>query len=103
METAVRLQPNNGGFHLLFGNLLHRIGRIDEAAFHFETGVRLKPYSADAHYGYAAFLAAAGKNDEYIGELRKVIRLNPNYVDAYLRLGDALFAKAISRRPRSII
>ena len=40
----------------MYANLLQRIGRNDEAAFHFEAGTRLKPNSADAHYSYAAFL-----------------------------------------------
>ena len=45
METALRLQPNNGDFHLMYANLLQRIGRNDEATLHFETGTRLKPSS----------------------------------------------------------
>ena len=60
METALRLQPNNGDFHLMYANLLQRIGRNDDAASHFEAGTRLKPNSADAHYSYAAFLAGSG-------------------------------------------
>ena len=38
METALRLQPNNGDFHLMYANLLQRIGRNDEATARGEGG-----------------------------------------------------------------
>jgi len=71
METALRLEPNNADFHLVYATLLQRIGRNDDAAVHFEAATRLKPNSVEAHYSYAAFLAGVGKNDEYISELRR--------------------------------
>ncbi|PYI70145.1 MAG: hypothetical protein DMF02_09695 [Verrucomicrobia bacterium] len=92
METALRLEPNNPDFHLVYATLLQRIGHNDEAALHFETAIRLKPDSVEAHYSYAAFLAGLGNNDEYISELRRVLQLRPDYPYAELRLADALFA-----------
>jgi len=89
---AIRINPA-GPFHYTLGNVLRKLGRLDEAAVNYREALRLIPAMVEAYVGLGNTLRAQGKPDEAAGHFRKALKLKPDLIEAHLNLGSALRAQ----------
>lgn len=68
--------------------LLHRLGRTDEAIFTYERFIDRGLASAEIHNNYASIFHESGRCEEAIIAYEAAIRLDPSHVDAYYNLSD---------------
>ena len=92
IERAIRSNPT-GPFHYTLGNVLRKLGKLDEAAGNFREALRFTPSMVDAHLGLGNTLKAQDKHDEAAGHFRKALELKPDMVEAHLNLGNVLRAQ----------
>jgi Flp pilus assembly protein TadD len=64
LERAIRLEPNNGAYHLQLATLCQQAGNPDEARQHLETAVKLAPNLADAWGNLFNLLTAQGRTED---------------------------------------
>jgi serine/threonine protein kinase/tetratricopeptide (TPR) repeat protein len=88
--VAVALRPDSSAAHTELGNVLRKIGRLDEAIAEGAEAVRVNPHDALSHISLSASLAEKGRVDEAIAECHEAIRLNECLPLAYNNLGIAL-------------
>jgi tetratricopeptide (TPR) repeat protein len=89
-QEAVRLEPAAAEAHANLANNLLRLGRHEQAIFHYRLALQLQSDSVDAHCGLGVALARAGELDEAMDHYRKAIYLRPNFAEAHSNLAHAL-------------
>ena len=72
------------------GQVLERLGRVDEAAASFERAARLAPDTRSYHFNLARTANLLGQTDRAIAEYREVVRLQPDDYAARYTLAMAL-------------
>ena len=92
IEKAIRVNPS-GPFHYTLGNVLRKLGRLDEAAGNFREALRFTPSMVDAHLGLGNMLKTQDKYDEAVEHFRKALKLKPDLVEAHLNLGNVFRAQ----------
>lgn len=85
-DEAIRLDPQNPGFHNDLANLLSRIGRTEEAEKHYKTAISSNPGMPYVHYNLGRLYEKTGRADEAAAEYNEELKVNPGSVQA----GDAL-------------
>jgi len=63
-RQALKLSPNEVEIHLWLGNVLARLGQLDEALAHFQKAIEINPDFADAQVELTRTLAAQGKKED---------------------------------------
>ena len=86
---AIRISPA-GPFYYTLGNVLRKLGRLDEATGNFRAALRLMPNMVEAHLGLGNTLKAQDQHDEAAGHFRKALKRKPDLVEAHLNLGNVL-------------
>ena len=76
-ERALALDASYAPAHLLYGQILARLGRDDEADRAFQAALESAPQLAAAHLGRGQLAAAAGSNDAALQHLRRAQELDP--------------------------
>jgi tetratricopeptide (TPR) repeat protein len=76
--------------HLNLGAILMDLGKLDQAADHFETALRIDPKFARAHSDMALFLARKGDRAGAAARFQKALELDPDNAATHLSLGTAL-------------
>ncbi len=61
------------GFHYLRGDVLARLGRVEEAEQELSEEVRLFPRRADARVALVALYAASGRREEAVAAIRQIL------------------------------
>jgi tetratricopeptide (TPR) repeat protein len=56
LERSLVFRPNDPNLRVIYGNLLFRVKKLDEAAARYEEALKLAPQSAEAHYNLALTL-----------------------------------------------
>ena len=72
----------------LRAQLLHRVGRTDEAIVTYERFIDRGLASAEIHNNYASIFHESGRCEEAIGAYEAALRLDPSHVEAYFNLSD---------------
>lgn len=117
LETAIRLDPNNGGAYLELGLLLGQAGDVEGAAAAFRKALSTNPNWPEAHFniGLTLVTESNAKRDwpGAMAEFRTALRLKPDYAEAHHLLGAGLletgdrnaaiaeFTKALKSNPMS--
>jgi Tfp pilus assembly protein PilF len=83
--------------HATMGEVLARIGRLDEALDQLKQATNLRPDFPGAHYNFGAVLFQKGQIDDAIAEWRSALALHPNDFDTNSGLGNALVNKGLYR------
>ena len=89
-ETMIRRDGSKVALHDDVGVLYLELGRVKEAAAHFEASAGLAPGSAAAHYNFATTLTLLGRLDAAVEEYQRALAIRPDYALAHNNLGDAL-------------
>jgi serine/threonine protein kinase/Tfp pilus assembly protein PilF len=93
--VEVALRPDSPGAHGNLGNVLHDMGRLDEAIAQHREALRLSPNDHLGHTNLGLVLAAKDLLDEAEAEHRVAIRLKPTDPLAYHNLGNVLNRKGL--------
>ena len=89
-KQALRLVPDQLGFHLELADAYARSGRIDEAAAAFDQAVKQFPDQPVVYNNRGMFRQRQGQTTEAVSDYTRAISLNPRYVFAYTNRGFAL-------------
>ena len=81
-KRALELDPNSATAHQWYGDLLLRLGRMEEARAELKVAQQLDPLSLPINTGVAAQLYFARQYDGAIQQLKKTLNLDPNFVPA---------------------
>jgi len=92
-KHAIKVTEDNWLAHNSLGVALTKIGKFDEAIFHFHKTLIIRPKDAIAYNNLGSTLAKKGELDEAILNFRKAVAIIPGYVNALDNLGKALFSK----------
>ena len=92
ITRAIRVSPA-APFHYTLGNVLRKLGRLDEAAANYRAALKLAPGMVEAHVGLGNALKAQDRPEEAAGHFRAALKLKPGLVEAHLNLGNALKAQ----------
>jgi tetratricopeptide (TPR) repeat protein len=89
---ALELHPS-AITHFNYGNVLLKMGRLDEAAQHYQRAVALAPDNPQmrvARNNWAIALAQLNQAPQAESLLRETMKLYPDYADAHANLGTVL-------------
>jgi len=89
-KHALAVTPPNAAMESVLGFALHRAGRLDEAAAHFEKTLQIDPNFYDGLVGMGLIRFYQGRVPEAIEYAQAVIRLQPDAAKAHDLLGMAL-------------
>lgn len=90
-DKAISLRPGFIDAHLRRGELLTRLGRLEEAVMTFEHVTRLDGPKALAFFQLAATLMqAAGRTEEAIDAYGRSVEIDPTFVKAMVQRANAL-------------
>ncbi|MGA2178884.1 MAG: tetratricopeptide repeat protein [Verrucomicrobiota bacterium] len=79
--------------HNNLGNVLLKMGSVDEAIVHYQTTLQIKPDYAEAHNNLGNALLQKGSVDEAITHFQRALQINPDSAEAHNNLGNALLQK----------
>jgi tetratricopeptide (TPR) repeat protein len=84
---------NHADYHLKFGELLLRRGRVNEALTHLQKVSRLYPYNPELQKTIGVAFYKKGQVDQAIRQYQEALRQKPDLVEAHYDLGVALSQK----------
>lgn len=100
-EFALKKNPKDAHAHLHLGNLLANLGRLDEAAKHWQQAADLEPKLAMAHRNLGLYLSTMkSAHDQAAEHYRRAIAVRPSDQTLYRDLAEILIA---SQRRREAI
>jgi len=89
---ALEIHPSSTT-HFNYGNVLLKMGRLDDASRHYQQAISLAPDNPQmrvARNNWAIALAQVNRSSEAEALLRETIELYPDYADAHANLGTVL-------------
>jgi tetratricopeptide (TPR) repeat protein len=94
-QQAVTLKPDNAGYYNNLGNVLARVGKIDEARAAYTKSAELDPPGAAlAWRNFGISLYQAGRMQEAVEPLKKAAEIDPKNAQTWYLLGACLVASA---------
>jgi len=94
-QRAIELNPAYARAHNLYGYLLYRLGRFEEAIAELKRGVELDPLSLLNNRVLGQAFYNARQYDQAIEQFRKTLELDPNFSSAHRFLGRAYLQKSM--------
>jgi tetratricopeptide (TPR) repeat protein len=95
IEISIGIDKKFAPAYYLYGHVLRRAKRFDEARTAFEKVVQLNPRIGFAHRSLGDVLSAKGLREEAVTQYRIAVKLNPSDFGAWESWGEAL--KALGR------
>lgn len=89
-QKAVKFAPQDDEAHSNLGNVLRKLGRLDEAEVSSRRAADLNPELAENHNNLGATLQEMGKLDEARGCYQRAIALKPDFAEAHNNLAALL-------------
>jgi TolB-like protein/DNA-binding winged helix-turn-helix (wHTH) protein/Flp pilus assembly protein TadD len=93
LEYALSLEPTNPVNLLASGELMLKLGRLDEAISLWEHVSNRDPVNPTSHSNLCTAYLWAGRFDEAIASMRTALTLSPGRFRAHYRIGEALLHK----------
>jgi len=90
---AVKVTENNFIIHHIYGDMLFRKNRFDEAIIQFSEALRINPNDYEAHNGMGKTLLKQGKIEKAITHFAEALRLKPDDPRTIHSWGLALMAQ----------
>lgn len=75
IDRSIALAPESAHFHVNRGNVLHSLGRVDEAIAAYQIAIARAPEDVSAHGNLAQALRGVGRRDEALESAGAAIRL----------------------------
>jgi serine/threonine-protein kinase len=96
-QRAIELDPGYAYAHELYGYLLYRLGRFEEAIAEIKHSVELDPLSLQDNRVLGQAYYFARQYDQAIEQFRKTIELDPNFPGGHEFLGEVYLHKSMYR------
>lgn len=90
---VVKVTENNFIIHHIYGDMLFRKNRFDEAIIQFSEALRINPNDYEAHNGMGKALLKQGKTEKAVAHLAEALRLKPDDPRTIHSWGLALMAQ----------
>ncbi|GAF98371.1 unnamed protein product, partial [marine sediment metagenome] len=90
---AAKVTENNFIIHHIYGDMLFRKNRFDEAIIQFSEALRINPNDYEAHNGMGKALLKQGKIEKAVAHLAEALRLKPDDPRTIHSWGLALMAQ----------
>jgi len=90
LSKAVALNPNDAGAQFNHGNVLLRLGRLDDALVSFGKALSLNPGLREAHLNRGGILMFRRRFEEALSCFDAAIQSDPKYSQAHCNRGNAL-------------
>lgn len=87
---ALRVTKGNYIVHAIWGGVLYKQGRLDEAIAQYQASLQFHPANGEIHDSLGCALLEQGKLDEATWHMQQAVRINPNLASAHNDLGQAL-------------
>lgn len=87
ISRAAAAAPDEVRYQLGMGQVLHALGRGDEAVRVYRRALQLDPESADAHFALGVTLQWQGQHESAIGAFERAIQLRGDFAEAFNNLG----------------
>jgi tetratricopeptide (TPR) repeat protein len=94
LERAISLDPTLYQGHFLLGNVLAKLGEIDEAVGEYRFTITLSPDQPRAYYQLALVLQAKQDKDGAKQELAKALAVDGHYAPARVEMGRLLLGQS---------
>jgi len=89
-RRAYQLKPGDATIRCNLGNLLQRMGKLDEAIAHFRQAIKSRPDLAEAYSSLGAALIRKGELGEAVKQYQHALQIRPDFAEAHSNLGIAL-------------
>jgi Flp pilus assembly protein TadD len=73
LDLAVQINPNNPLSRAIYGDLLGRVGRFDEAEAHLRAAMAAEPFYAEPYALLGDVYAAAKRIDDAVAQFREYL------------------------------
>ncbi len=90
ISRAIRLRPNESGWHFNLGTIHQALGQLEPAVACFQEAARLQPQFTAAHINRGAALRALRRHREAILSFRAALDIQPDSAQTHFALGTAL-------------
>jgi len=92
-KRAIEIDPYYVEAYNNLGNLMFKLGRLNEAKFCYEKILQILPDFAEGHYNLASVFFVEENFDDAEKECLKAIKIDENFAEAYEILGLILIKK----------
>jgi tetratricopeptide (TPR) repeat protein len=89
-KKAIAIKPDYAEAHYNLGNLLHELGRLEDAGASYYKAIAFKPELAKAHNNLGITLLELGRLEDAEMSYKKAIVIKPDYAEAHYNLGNLL-------------
>jgi tetratricopeptide (TPR) repeat protein len=89
LSHTLACTSGNNAAHNNLGTALLQMGRVDEAAIHFQKILEVQPQNAEARNNLGNVLFQKGRVDEAVADYQKALEINPKFALARYNLGVA--------------
>ena len=90
-QSALRLSPNEEGFHYKLGNILLEEGNTDQAINSYKAALRIEPNSTTYLYSLGQAYLAKGSLDDAKAQFERIVSRAPQEYGGYYGLGQAYY------------
>jgi len=90
MAAALNARPKSPEVLVNYGNVLHALGRYDEALVTYSLVLSIKRRSVEAYNNRGAVLETLGRNEEALKDLQCALAIKSNHLDSLFNLGSVL-------------
>ena len=90
LEEAIRLKPDDGWAHAVYGETLRMLNRLDDAAAELKRAVEIDSTVDDWHYRRAEVLRTLNRLPEALDSLNDALRYNSENAEALTARGEVL-------------
>ncbi len=93
IRSQIEKSPENSGLHVLFGDILLRQEKNEEALLSYEKAVELNPDNIQAYISAGKLLTSLDKKDEAMAKYQSMIAQNPQWIQGYIGIAVLLDAE----------
>jgi len=90
-EKQLKLDPQHGNSHVFLGEVLHRMGRIEEAEEHLVQALELGDQHSIACYRLAIIERERKNLDQALAYINRMLAYDPKFTDGYRLRADIYF------------
>jgi tetratricopeptide (TPR) repeat protein len=93
LDAYVKTLPADDGYFMVYGDVLRKMNRLEDAAKQYDKAIEANPLNASAHFAKGRLLLQKKDFDNAKKELDKAVASNEFFGEAYEALGELHMAK----------
>lgn len=93
-QNAIRIKPDDSGYHHRLGLAYENLGIYSYAVKAYQEAIRIQPGHLEALYGLGASYTRLGMPEKALEVFSKIVSIKPDHIEAHLALGSIYSAQA---------